>query len=135
MRPPRESPNTRMNRIDEMTGASTVWVQSFETRSVSRLQSQTRPVIRPWPSRRRPEAAREQQPAALAARELRGARVALRLETEGGDQLVRARPGILHPEVAAVVHERLAHGQEAVEVDVLLGEPDRVARGHRVVGL
>ena len=41
MRPPSDSPNTRMNRIDETTGASTVCVHSFETRSVSRLQSQT----------------------------------------------------------------------------------------------
>ena len=32
-----------MKSIEETTGASTVWVQSFETRSVSRLQSQTRP--------------------------------------------------------------------------------------------
>ena len=30
-----------MNRIEETTGASTVCVHSFETRSVSRLHSQT----------------------------------------------------------------------------------------------
>ncbi len=41
MRPPSESPNTRMNSSEETTGASTVWVQSFDTRSVSRRQSQT----------------------------------------------------------------------------------------------
>ena len=39
------------------------------------------------------------------------------------------------PEVAAVVDERLAHRQEAVEVDVLLGEADPGARLQRVVRL
>ena len=43
MRPPSDRPNTRMNSIDEITGASTVWVQSLETRSVSRLASQPEP--------------------------------------------------------------------------------------------
>ena len=33
-----------MKRIDAITGASTVCVQSFETRSVSRRQSQASPV-------------------------------------------------------------------------------------------
>ena len=39
-----------------------------------------------------------------------------------------------HAEVAAVVDERLVHGEEAVEVDVLLGEADVAARGERVRG-
>ena len=35
----------------EITGASTVWVQSFDTRSVSRRHSQASPVIAgPTPS-------------------------------------------------------------------------------------
>jgi hypothetical protein len=34
-----------MNSAAETIGASTVWVQSFETRSVSRLISQTRPRV------------------------------------------------------------------------------------------
>src|SRR5204862_2836729 len=39
------------------------------------------------------------------------------------------------PEVAAVVHERLLHREEAVEVDVLLSEPDPAAGAGRVGGL
>ena len=57
------------------------------------------------------------------------------LEPERVDQLVGALVRVAHAEVAAVVDERLAHGEEAVEVDVLLGEPDPSARGHRVVRL
>ena len=34
-----------MKRVDETTGASTVCVQSLETRSVSRRASQSRPAI------------------------------------------------------------------------------------------
>jgi hypothetical protein len=49
IRPPSDRPKTRMNRIEEITGASTVWVQSFDTRSVSRLQSQTSPLTTPSP--------------------------------------------------------------------------------------
>src|SRR3954447_14694884 len=45
MRPPSERPKTTMNRVDEITGASTVCVQSFETRSVSRRASQIRPAV------------------------------------------------------------------------------------------
>src|SRR5436309_13386772 len=34
-----------MNRLEETIGASTVWVQSFDTRSVSRFRSQVRPRV------------------------------------------------------------------------------------------
>ena len=40
-----------------------------------------------------------------------------------------------HPEVAAVVAQRLLDVEEAVEVDVLLGEPDHAPRRERVVRL
>ena len=43
-RPLSESPNTRMNSSDETTGASTVCVQSLDTRSVSRLASHCIPA-------------------------------------------------------------------------------------------
>ena len=39
-----------------------------------------------------------------------------------------ARPGAVHAVVAAVVEQRLLDVEEAVEVDVLLGEPDQRAR-------
>ena len=39
-----------MKSSDETTGASTVCVQSFETRSVSRRASQTRPVVAVHPA-------------------------------------------------------------------------------------
>ena len=76
----------------------------------------------------------EQQPAALAAGELRRAHVALGAEVEDLDHLVGAlvRLGLLHPEVAAVVDQRLAHREEAVEVHVLLREPDPAARQQRL---
>src|SRR5436305_6221483 len=45
IRCPRDNPNTRMNRLDETIGASTVWVQSFDTRNVSRFTSQVRPRV------------------------------------------------------------------------------------------
>ena len=56
MRPPSERPNTTMNSIEAITGASTVCVQSLDTRRVSRRQSQKSPVTSSWPSRRRPAA-------------------------------------------------------------------------------
>ena len=58
----------------------------------------------------------------------------LRAQVEHVDHLVRARRGLRagHAEVAAVVDERLADGEEAVEVDVLLREPDVAARRERV---
>ena len=40
-----ENPNTTMKSAAETIGASTVWVQSFETRSVSRLISHTSPRL------------------------------------------------------------------------------------------
>src|SRR4051794_17658745 len=43
MRPPSESPKTRMNRKLETTGAATVWDHSFRTRSTSREVSATKP--------------------------------------------------------------------------------------------
>src|SRR3954454_18409662 len=45
MRPLSERPNTTMNSVEEMTGASTVCVHSFETRSVSRRASHTKPAV------------------------------------------------------------------------------------------
>jgi hypothetical protein len=48
IRPLSEKPNTTMKSPAETIGASTVWVQSFDTRRVSRFTSQTRarlPVI------------------------------------------------------------------------------------------
>jgi hypothetical protein len=81
------------------------------------------------------ESARQEQAAPLAARQARRTGVALVLEPEGRDQLVGARAGLLHPEVAAVVHQRLAHGEEAVEVDVLLRQPYPRASGQGVVRL
>jgi len=73
---------------------------------------------------------RQQQAAALAARELRGAHVALTLEGEHPDHLFGALLGLVaaHAEVAAVVNQRLPDRQEAVEVDVLLGQADPAAR-------
>src|SRR3954468_10135104 len=44
MRPLNDRPKTRMNSVEEMTGASTVCVQSFETRSVSRRASHHSPA-------------------------------------------------------------------------------------------
>jgi hypothetical protein len=81
------------------------------------------------------QGARQQQPPPLPARELGCPNVALRLQAEGLDELVRAGVGFLHPEIAAVVDQRLLHRQEPVEVDVLLGEADPGARLQRVVGL
>ena len=43
--------------------------------------------------------------------------------------------GAPHPVVAAVVEQRLLDVEEAVEVDVLLGEPDHPPRLERVVRL
>src|SRR3954447_12069049 len=45
MRPESESPKTTMKRVEEMTGASTVCVHSFETRSVSRRASHINPAV------------------------------------------------------------------------------------------
>ena len=45
IRPPSDRPKTTMNRLAETIGASTVCVHSFETRSVSRFTSQTRPLV------------------------------------------------------------------------------------------
>lgn len=55
------------------------------------------------------------------------ARARLRREVEGTEQLVRSliRLGGGHPEIAPVVGEHLAHREEAVEVDLLRGEPDQ----------
>ena len=47
----------------------------------------------------------------------------------------RARLRAAHAEVAAVVEQRLLDVEEAVEVDVLLGEPDHPPRRERVVRL
>ena len=73
---------------------------------------------------------REDQPALHAARERARAVVLLVREREGVEQLPRALAGALprHPEVAAVVVERLLERQEPVEVEVLGREPDREAR-------
>ena len=40
MRPPSDSPKTRMNRNDAITGATMVCVHSLSTRSTSRAASQ-----------------------------------------------------------------------------------------------
>src|SRR3954451_12717312 len=45
MRPLNDRPKTRMNSVEEMTGASTVCVQSFDTRSVSRRASHNSPAV------------------------------------------------------------------------------------------
>ena len=84
------------------------------------------------------ERAGEQQPAAHAARELRRAHARLRAQVEDVHHLARAaaRLGARHPVVAAVVEQRLLDVEEAVEVDVLLGEADAcAARRRRVVRL
>ena len=83
------------------------------------------------------ERAREQQPAAHAARQLRRADAGLRAQVEDVHHLPRARARLraAHAEVAAVVEQRLLDVEEAVEVDVLLGEPDHPPRGERVVRL
>src|SRR3954454_378089 len=43
MRPPIDNPKTRMNSALEITGAATVCVQSFVTRSISRPDEAIRP--------------------------------------------------------------------------------------------
>src|SRR3954466_15399654 len=53
IRPPSERPKTTMKSVDEITGARTVWVQSFETRSVSRRASHTSPAVPVIPTRLR----------------------------------------------------------------------------------
>src|SRR3954454_579118 len=45
MRPDSDNPKTTMKRVEEMTGASTVCVHSFETRSVSRRASHINPAV------------------------------------------------------------------------------------------
>src|SRR5947209_10985067 len=45
MRPPSDNPKTTMKSVEEMTGASTVCVHSFDTRSVSRRASHTSPAV------------------------------------------------------------------------------------------
>src|SRR4051794_2954181 len=45
IRPLSDSPNTTMNSVEEMTGASTVCVHNFDTRSVSRRASQISPAF------------------------------------------------------------------------------------------
>src|SRR3954470_17804683 len=45
MRPLSERPKTTMKSVEEMTGASTVCVHNFETRSVSRRASQMSPAF------------------------------------------------------------------------------------------
>ena len=65
-----------------------------------------------------------------------GARVVgLRAQVEDVDHLAgaAARVGAAHPVVAAVVDERLLDVEEAVEVDVLLGEADQPPRLERLV--
>ena len=64
------------------------------------------------------------------ARELRRPHVGLGAEVEDVDHLVGPLLGLAlgQPEVAAVVDERLAHRQEAVEVRVLLGDPEHPPR-------
>ena len=49
-------------------------------------------------------------------------------EKVSSSSLVRSRRSLLrHPEVAGVVVERLLDGQEPVEVELLRGQPDRLA--------
>ena len=83
------------------------------------------------------ERAGEQQAPAHAARELGRAGGGLRAQVEDVHHLAgaAARVGAAHPVVAAVVDERLLDVEEAVEVDVLLGEADRPARLDRVVAV
>src|SRR3954447_17788844 len=45
IRPESDRPKTTMKRVDEMTGASTVCVHSFDTRSVSRRASHISPAV------------------------------------------------------------------------------------------
>src|SRR3954447_620666 len=45
IRPPSDRPKTTMKSVEEMTAASAVWVQSFETRSVSRRASHHSPAV------------------------------------------------------------------------------------------
>src|SRR3954466_13943621 len=45
IRPLSDRPKTRMNSVEEMTGASTVCVHSFDTRSVSRRASHISPAV------------------------------------------------------------------------------------------
>src|SRR3954454_19708300 len=45
MRPLSDSRNTTMKSVEEMTGASTVCVHSFDTRSVSRRASHINPAV------------------------------------------------------------------------------------------
>src|SRR5215212_7859361 len=45
MRPLSDSPKTTMKSVEEMTGARTVCVHSFDTRSVSRRASQMSPAL------------------------------------------------------------------------------------------
>src|SRR3954462_5500175 len=45
IRPPSDSPKTTTNSVEEMTGASTVAVHNFDTRSVSRRASQISPAF------------------------------------------------------------------------------------------
>src|SRR3954447_4234024 len=45
MRPLSDSPKTTTKRVEEMTGARTVCVHSFDTRSVSRRASHTNPAL------------------------------------------------------------------------------------------
>src|SRR3954454_5609600 len=45
IRPPSDSPKTTMNSVEEMTGASTVCVHNFDTRSVSRRARQISPAF------------------------------------------------------------------------------------------
>ena len=79
--------------------------------------------------------AREQQTPAHAARELRRAHARLRAQVEDVHHLARAAAGVraVHAVVAAVVEQRLLDVEEAVEVDVLLGEADEAAGVERVV--
>jgi ABC-2 type transport system ATP-binding protein len=81
------------------------------------------------------ERAREQQAPAHAARQHRRADVGLRAQVEDVHHLGRAvaRVRAVHPVVAAVVEQRLLDVEEAVEVDVLLGQADQAPRLHRVV--
>src|SRR3954469_19372249 len=45
IRPPSERPKTTMKSVEEITGARTVCVQSFDTRSVSRRASHLSPAV------------------------------------------------------------------------------------------
>ena len=81
----------------------------------------------PRPVHQRPG---QDQPPLHPAGERAGAFVALLGQREGLEQLLGALAPLAlgHPEVAGVVVERLLDGEEPVEVELLRGQPDRLAR-------